>query len=433
MFECKDLLTLPSMAQAKIIAGKSGLSNSIRWVYKPENMNFAKWVKGQELLIISTPVIQSEDFNLSLVIKKANKLNMSGALLLTGDKYIASIDSSVVSYANLNNFPIFVISGEIPLVDIFEEIGHAKVIGITGHIRPDGDCVGSTLGLYNYIRKNLPECEVTVYLEKPSDEFNYLSGINDIKHEAEDKHFDLFVVLDCSSMDRIEPFMSCFENADKTICIDHHISNNSFADVNYVEPQSSSACEVLYTTFDEDKVDKNVAECIYTGIIHDTGVFKYSCTSRRTMDIAGKMMEMGIDYSDIIDNSFYKKSYIQNQILGRALLESVLFYDGRCIFSSVSIEEMNFYGVTGKELGGIIEQLRLTDGVEVAIFLYETDKDEYKVSLRSKKMIDVARIATAFGGGGHVRAAGFSAKGNVHSIVNKIGEMIEQQYNEDNA
>ena len=149
--------------------------------------------------------------------------------------------------------------------------------------------------------------------------------------------------------------------------------------------------------------------------------------------IAGKMMEMGIDYSDIIDNSFYKKSYIQNQILGRALLESVLFYDGRCIFSSVSIEEMNFYGVTGKELGGIIEQLRLTDGVEVAIFLYETDKDEYKVSLRSKKMIDVARIATAFGGGGHVRAAGFSAKGNVHSIVNKIGEMIEQQYNEDNA
>ena len=88
-------------------------------------MNFAKWVKGQELLIISTPVIKSQDFNLPLVIKKANKLNMSGALLLTGDKYIASIDSSVVSYANLNNFPIFVISGEIPLVDIFEEIGHA--------------------------------------------------------------------------------------------------------------------------------------------------------------------------------------------------------------------------------------------------------------------------------------------------------------------
>ena len=319
-------------------------------------------------------------------------------------------------------------------MNVIEELKGAHVVGITGHIRPDGDCTGSTLALYNYLKKNMPDMDVSVYLEQPGEEFSYLSGYSDIRNTLEeDKRFDVFIVLDCSSIDRIEPFARGFENADKTICIDHHISNNSFADVNYVEPQSSSACEVLYTTFDEDKVDKNVAECIYTGIIHDTGVFKYSCTSRRTMDIAGKMMEMGIDYSDIIDNSFYKKSYIQNQILGRALLESVLFYDGRCIFSSVSIEEMNFYGVTGKELGGIIEQLRLTDGVEVAIFLYETDKDEYKVSLRSKKMIDVARIAAGFGGGGHVRAAGFSAKGNVHSIVNKIGEMIEQQYNEDNA
>ena len=318
-------------------------------------------------------------------------------------------------------------------MNIIEEIGHAKVVGITGHVRPDGDCVGSTLGLFNYIRKNLPECEVTVYLEKPGEEFNYLSGIEQIKTEAENKHFDVFIVLDCSSYDRIEPFAKCFENADKTICIDHHISNNSFADVNLVEPQSSSASEVLYTTFDEDKVDKAVAECIYTGIVHDTGVFKYSCTSRRTMDIAGRMMELGIDYSSIIDNSFYKKTYIQNQILGRALLESVLFYDGKCIFSSVTIDEMNFYGVTGKELGGIIEQLRLTEGVEVAIFLYETDENQYKVSLRSKKEIDVARIAAEFGGGGHIRAAGFSAKGKVHAIVNKIGELIEQQYNEDNA
>lgn len=146
MFECKDLLTLPSMAQAKIIAGKSGLSNSIRWVYKPENMNFAKWVKGQELLIISTPVIKSQDFNLPLVIKKANKLNMSGALLLTGDKYIASIDSSVVSYANLNNFPIFVISGEIPLVDIFEEIGHAIAYNMNSDALSDDILSGIIFG-----------------------------------------------------------------------------------------------------------------------------------------------------------------------------------------------------------------------------------------------------------------------------------------------
>ena len=136
------------------------------------------------------------------------------------------------------------------------------------------------------------------------------------------------------------------------------------------------------------------------------------------------------DETAIIDNSFYKKTYVQNQILGRALLESVLFYDKKCIFSSVTRDEMNFYGVTGKELGGIIEQLRLTEGVEVAIFLYETGDDEYKVSLRSKKEIDVSAIAVAFGGGGHVRAAGFLAKGTVHDIINRIGEMIEEQYSD---
>jgi phosphoesterase RecJ-like protein len=177
-------------------------------------------------------------------------------------------------------------------------------------------------------------------------------------------------------------------------------------------------------------ISKEVATCIYTGIIHDTGVFKYSCTSANTMTIAGKMMEKGIDYSSIIDNSFYAKTYIQNQILGRALLESVLFYDGKCIFSSVSKEIMDFYGVDGKSLGGIVEQLRLTDGVEVAIFIYEIDDGEYKVSLRSKSVIDVSKISTTFGGGGHIRAAGFSAKGSVHSIVNKIGALIEEQYNE---
>ncbi|MBQ4282614.1 MAG: bifunctional oligoribonuclease/PAP phosphatase NrnA [Lachnospira sp.] len=310
-------------------------------------------------------------------------------------------------------------------------ISGAVTVGITGHIRPDGDCVGSTLGLYNYIKDNMPEIEVDVYLEEPGEEFSYLNGIREIKHTpVEGKVYDVFFVLDCSSLDRIEPFVNQFNSAKKTVCIDHHISNTGFADESLVIPSASSACEVLYGTFDEENVSKAVAECIYTGIIHDTGVFKYSATSALTMTIAGKMMEKGIDYSDIIDNSFYKKTYVQNQILGRALLESVLFYEGKCIFSVVTSKELEFYGVTGKELGGIVEQLRLTDGVEVAIFMYQVDDGEYKVSMRSKKIIDVSTIAVSFGGGGHVRAAGFNAKGTPHQIINRIGTMIEAQYNE---
>lgn len=312
------------------------------------------------------------------------------------------------------------------LSDILKDV---KSVGITGHIRPDGDCTGSVLALYNYILENMPEIDVDLYLEQPGSEFYYLKNIDKIKNTPEDKKYDVFFVLDCSSLDRIEPFISCFNNASKTVCIDHHVSNTGFTDLSKIEPQASSACEVLYGTMDADKISRNVAECIYTGIIHDTGVFKYSCTSKKTMEIAGEMMEKGIDYSDIIDNTFYKKTYVQNQILGRALLESVLFYDGKCIFTTVTIDEMEFYGVTGRELGGIVEQLRLTDGVEVAIFLYQTGEEEYKVSLRSKKKIDVAAIATQFGGGGHVRAAGYTAKGSVYQIINSIGELIEKQYN----
>lgn len=312
------------------------------------------------------------------------------------------------------------------LSDILKDV---KSVGITGHIRPDGDCTGSVLALYNYIVENMPEIDVDLYLEQPGSEFYYLKNIDKIKNTPEDKKYDVFFVLDCSSLDRIEPFISCFNNASKTVCIDHHVSNTGFTDLSKIEPQASSACEVLYGTMDADKISRDVAECIYTGIIHDTGVFKYSCTSKKTMEIAGEMMEKGIDYSDIIDNTFYKKTYVQNQILGRALLESVLFYDGKCIFTTVTMDEMEFYGVTGRELGGIVEQLRLTDGVEVAIFLYQTGEEEYKVSLRSKKKIDVAAIATQFGGGGHVRAAGYTAKGSVYQIINSIGELIEKQYN----
>lgn len=306
----------------------------------------------------------------------------------------------------------------------------AAGIAITGHIRPDGDCVGSCMGLYNYLKDNFPQKNVQVFLEPVGSEFSYINGVDTIRTECSDECFDVLCILDCSATDRIEPFMALYDNAKKTVCIDHHVSNDNFADVNIVKPNASSTCEVLFWLLDEQLISRNTAECIYTGIIHDTGVFKYSCTSKDTMVIAGKMMEKGIPYSEIIDNSFYKKTYVQNQLLGRALLESILFYDGLCIFSTITKKEMDFYGVTGSELGGIIEQLRLTDGVEVAIFLYETAPMVYKVSLRSKNYIDVSRIAKFFGGGGHVRAAGFSLCGKVHDIINNISAQLAPQFAE---
>ena len=121
-------------------------------------------------------------------------------------------------------------------MNVLEELKGAETVGITGHIRPDGDCIGSCMGLYSYLKDNCPQLDVTVYLETPGSEFHYIRDIDKIQTIPDiKKEYDVFFVLDCSSLDRIEPFHSCFENAKKTVCIDHHISNGSFADVNVVD------------------------------------------------------------------------------------------------------------------------------------------------------------------------------------------------------
>lgn len=312
-------------------------------------------------------------------------------------------------------------------MSLLDKIAAANRIAILGHTRPDGDCVGSTLGLANYIALNNPEKEVCVYLEEASEKFAYLKGFEQIRHETDEEVYDLCVCLDSGDRTRLGMFGIYLDRASESICLDHHVTNVGYADENLVVGDASSTCEVLFTQLDEEGIDKAVAECLYTGIVHDTGVFKYPCTSPKTMEIAGKLMAKGIDFGAIIDGSFYRKTYIQNQILGRALLESICFMHGKCIFSVIRKKEMNFYGVDSKDLDGIVEQLRLTAGVECAIFLYEVGPQQFKASLRSISEVDVSKIAAYFGGGGHVRAAGCTMNGNMHDVINNLALHIAKQ------
>ena len=312
-------------------------------------------------------------------------------------------------------------------------IDQAGKIVILGHVNPDGDCVGSCLAVYNYIKEWDSSKTVTVRLERLPSKFSYLSGFDAIETEAGEETYDLCICLDSSDEERLGDFKSCFDRSAKTICIDHHITNRGYAKENVIDGHASSACEVVYGQLDESRISKRIAECIYTGIIHDTGVFKYSNTSRKTMEIAGRMMEKGIDFGTIIDGSFYKKTYMQSQILGRALLESITFLDGRCIFSVVRKKDMDFYGVEKSDLDGIVDQLRVIDGIECAIFLYETGIHQFKVSLRSNSIVDVSRIAAYFGGGGHVRAAGCTMSGSVHDVVNNLSAHIAEQLEREKA
>ena len=141
-------------------------------------------------------------------------------------------------------------------------------------------------------------------------------------------------------------------------------------------------------------------------------------------------MAKGLNVSSIIDDSFYRKTYTQNQILGRCLLESMLVLDGKVVVSALSRKMMAFYGATSEDLDGIIDQLRVTKGVEVAILIHETGEQIYKVSLRSNGKINVNTICSYFGGGGHVKASGCTMSGSLHDVINNLTEHIEKQIKE---
>lgn len=311
------------------------------------------------------------------------------------------------------------------MTNLDETLWNVKTVGISGHVRPDGDCVGSTLAVYNYIKTYYPQIEVDIYLQPIPEEFLFLKNADKICNTAiSDKVYDVFFVLDCGDEGRLGENVKYFHLAKHTVCIDHHISNQSFANDNYIVADASSTCELVFDLMNTEKITKEIAECIYTGMVHDTGVFQYSCTSAKTMNVAGKMMEKGIDYSKIIDETFFQKTYRQNRILGQVLLDSKLYFDGRCILAYLTQEQIKAFGCDTNDFGGIVNQLRITKGTDVAVFLYENEDGTYKVSLRANGEFNVADIACFFGGGGHVKAAGCTMKGQLENIIQQLLDAI---------
>lgn len=308
-------------------------------------------------------------------------------------------------------------------------VGDAKRIGISGHIHPDGDSVGAVLGCYLYLKNMLPDSEIYPYLEAPGRSFRMLTGIDKIRSDFQfpEEPFDVFISVDCGSRDRLGACEEAFQAAKKTVNIDHHITNTGFADVNHVEAYSSSSCEVLFGLMNPDAIDLPTAEALYIGIMHDTGVFKYSCTSEKTMKIAGYLMSKGIDTADLIDRSFYMKSFTQLKALGFALNKAELVLGGKAIVSILRINDMDKLGITIADTEGIVSELRTTEGVECAVFVREEAPETFKFSLRSNGKVDVSVISSSFDGGGHRMAAGFTAKGELDGILTQLYAMIMLQ------
>lgn len=304
---------------------------------------------------------------------------------------------------------------------ISEILEGVHTVGIAGHVHPDGDCIGSCMGLYLYLKKNYPQLAVDVYLEEPAPIFSFIEGVEEIHTEpGEEKIYDLFISCDASSMDRIGVALTHFEHAKKTVCIDHHISNTNFAMQNHVCGQIGSASEVLYSLLDAEKIDKAIAEALYTGMVHDTGVFQYTSTSPETMRIAGELMKTGLDFNKIIEESFYQKTFLQIKAQGYVLAKSRLFCNGAIITGVIGLKEMEEIGVTTRDLDSIVSQLRQVKGTEAALFLYETEPDVFKASLRSNGNLDMSKVVVAHNGGGHAKAAGCTVEGPAEAVLEQL-------------
>lgn len=318
------------------------------------------------------------------------------------------------------------------MLNLLEEVRGAKKIGISGHIRPDGDCISSCLALKKYLQNQMPEAVIDVNLMEPMPTiFSGLCGYDEIHtyYEEDKEPYDVYFSLDCNK-ERLANFEPYFEKAKKTINLDHHISNPGCGDVNVVMPDLCSTTELLCILMEKDKLDKEIAEALYVGMVTDSGVFQYSNTSPDTMRRAADLMEFGFDFPNLIKRCFYEKTYHQSQIMGRCLMESIRFMNQRCIVSCLDKKTMDFYQVTSKHLEGIVNQLINIRGIDCAIFMYEVAPQEYKVSLRSTENVDVAKVASYFGGGGHVRAAGVTMKGTFHDCVNNLSGQIALQLGE---
>ena len=303
-------------------------------------------------------------------------------------------------------------------------------VSISGHVRPDGDCVGSCMSVYNYIATHYPDMDVHVYLDPIPNIYKFMKNTDRIE-QVDKKHimeFDLFICLDCHEYSRLGDSAKVAKKAGEIFCVDHHLGEKEFAGESYIFPEASSACELVAELMPIDRVTEEIAECLYTGIVDDTGVFQYTSTSPSTMRKAAQLMEKGIPFSRIIEKTFFEKTYNQMRIFAHALLKARLHFDGRIISSYITKAEMEEFEVEPKHMEGIVSQLRDTKGVEVSIFLYETKNEGYKVSTRAGAdcNINLAELCASFGGGGHAKAAGFQIHKTPDEAVSIIVEKVEK-------
>lgn len=311
------------------------------------------------------------------------------------------------------------------LDNILEEIKNANTIAILVHENPDGDAIGSATAMHLALKQLGKDSDVIIP-EYPK-EFEFLPGAEDIIKESSVESYDLVLTLDCATVKLLNGCTKYFENAKTKIAIDHHSSNTMFADYNYVDQEAPACAQLLLVVFSYFKIEvnKEIGTCILTGIITDTGGFKYEGVTAETFRFVAGLCEKGVKVSKVYQKVFASKTRAKFDLHRIALNRVEFLENGKIAFTYITKKDEEQVGAKNGDYDGIVENGREVEGVEVSVFLRETDKG-IKVSLRSKEYVDVSKIAMIFGGGGHVRAAACKMQsGTIEQIKNQLVNSIK--------
>ena len=304
---------------------------------------------------------------------------------------------------------------------------------VTSHISPDGDNIGSTLGIYYALQKlgknvyYVLDDNAPLNLRFLVDKVNRLSSA-DFNILNIDKYN--LIALDCGDKSRVCVSEEIKNNAKTIICIDHHASNDAYGDLNYIDADASSTSELVYNLLSRlnereniSIINEEIATALYTGLVTDTGNFSYSSTHPSSFEMAKELLSLGARKDEIIQRVFQSNSYNYYKLLGEAL-NTLEIIDTKIACINLTIDMLQRNNMSFNDVDGVTTYTRDIDGVEVGILLKEKKENEVKVSLRSKNYVNVSKIAQGFNGGGHIRAAGCTIYDTVENAKKKILEAV---------
>ena len=305
------------------------------------------------------------------------------------------------------------------LDNILEEINNANKIVILTHENPDGDAIGSSLGLYNALKsmgKN-PDIIIPEY----SRIFKFLAGADEIKTESDIENYDLAIAVDCASIKLLNGFAKYFEGAKVKINIDHHSTNMMFGDYNYVNPDAPAAAQVVLVILQYFGVEitKEIGTCILAGIITDTGGFRYQGVTAETFEFVAWLLDKGINVSSVYKQVLQTVTKPKFELQKLAMDRMEFLEDGKVTFTYITLEDQKNVNAENGDHDGIVEIGRDVEGVEVSIFVRETEKG-YRASFRSNDYVNVSDICLTFGGGGHTKAAACTIPGTMEQVKEKL-------------